>query len=369
MEKLFDQSMTIKGYGATKSGKGELRWNSNIHAEKVESVADYVRVVSQLKSSDRNPVFYRGIIGINYPLMPKLMRSKIENEDLLINEFSRKFYEELRGKNSVEKLAFMQHYELQTRCMDISENPLVSLYFACEYPEKGEWAEVVLFQEHIERPEKEEIDIKFTDSLTTSIIANIAFCGKIFSHAYLRSLFREDDHLCQEADYMHFKDVLSQSIIVRLPFDNPRIRNQRGAFILCSANMIKSLPIGFKMTPMELTRKIIENEEMDEFSLKEIMYYSDCYGFEDSPDPWEIIYEKVVPYNQNNLIEKFRKDPFSLKHLYYLNDDKKQVVIFIPPEKQKEIKEQLGKMGINRSFIYPELKNVTEELNGLYGSK
>ena len=164
-DSLFEKARKFKGYGSypksksrscvagVKSFKG-----GKVNVTVVKSLDEYVRFVGGLKTSFENPVFYRGQTNANYTLIPYSLRNDPANENRMIEAFSRYFAHEVDVcKNAVEKLALMQHYDLKTRFLDISEDPLAALYFACvprkKYrkpaadEEEESWGEIVLFQE------------------------------------------------------------------------------------------------------------------------------------------------------------------------------------------------------------------------------
>ncbi|MDE6737277.1 MAG: FRG domain-containing protein, partial [Treponemataceae bacterium] len=138
-DSLFEKAVRLKGYGSYPKS-----WSPNrvagvktikggkVNVTVIKSLEDYVRFVGGLETSFENPVCYRGQTNANYLLSPSSLRNDPANENRMIEAFIRYFAHEVDVcKNAVEKLALMQHFGLKTRFLDISENPLAALYFAC----------------------------------------------------------------------------------------------------------------------------------------------------------------------------------------------------------------------------------------------
>lgn len=150
---------------------------------KVSSVGDFIDAVLQMQS-DGKEVFYRGHSNAaKYKLEPRLFR-KDEQGNYLFLDSEHTLYRELLVSNSIDfrddhytidRLVRMQHYSLPTRLLDITSNPLIALYFACNSNHGtltngqyvGEQAgEVIVFTLSKDR-------IKYFDSDTASCIANL----------------------------------------------------------------------------------------------------------------------------------------------------------------------------------------------------
>jgi hypothetical protein len=106
----------------------------------VKSVAGFVEQVSELDEktphtltpSVSSMTFYRGQANGEWPLSPKLYREGLfEKESVLISEFMRRAPESFTDMSRFDTLVKMQHYGLPTRMLDMTQNPLVALFFAC----------------------------------------------------------------------------------------------------------------------------------------------------------------------------------------------------------------------------------------------
>ena len=219
------------------------------NAEKVEihflsSVSSINSYISSLKKKT-GTLFFRGHADPNYILRPSIMRTShlAQNESKIYHELIINCPDDFEKCHShLEKLVKMQHYGLPTRLLDITRNPLVALYFACESNPES-YGELILIS-----PENHEI--KYPQSDTVSILASLpvfpyekqqefgplAADPSVSEREFNKRVSRliHEVRLEKPAFQSEIKkdDIISNFIVYALK-NNDRIIKQDGAFILC----------------------------------------------------------------------------------------------------------------------------------------
>ncbi len=93
---------------------------------------DWQKIYTKYHSVPGHSFFYRGQFNFDYRLLPSIMRDdEIVKEDYYYHNIKIKCPESFMSKNFLEQLAMMQHHGCNTRLLDVTQNPLVALYFAC----------------------------------------------------------------------------------------------------------------------------------------------------------------------------------------------------------------------------------------------
>ncbi|WP_157858939.1 FRG domain-containing protein [Methanococcus maripaludis] len=262
---------------------------------------------------------YRGQKNSKWGLCPSVFRKKDDFEDrLMYPKCEHEFYKSVLEHNLPEfekqkcifdRLALMQHYQIPTRLLDWTKNPLVALYFAVEeHQEKGNLLDGRLFvycPNRIYSSTDFEVKLfcelfeKNSEVCEVSKLKDIEFEGKTLINRYK---FNE------EGTNAYFKMLLSRILLIKPVITNNRLRVQQGFFSMH----------GFKLEKLTEDLEIIKFNEITDYTLK--------------------------------------------------NDEEILATFIIPSDKKKEIREELERLGIHDGTMFPELDKYGEYLKKKYSN-
>ena len=338
---------------------------------KVKNLSEYIMIVSLLSSTVENDsylnrtVIYRGMSNEDWELEPSLSRCMNHDYSLeynLVNNFIVTAPSEFSDlKTSFEILSKMQHYGLPTRLLDFTRNPLIALFFACDDNSQARTnARVVCHRAYIEIAENDIIE---------------KTCG-----IYKREFFEDtklDDLFESPFRYLHrlYRISSDRLLVARPAYWNKRIQNQQAIFMVFPNKMED-----------EYARWAYFGEENFPQIWEQELYRKHLETIKKEPIEW--IYENakdgIFTINHETITRLFdyyklnedmaRKTSFAKRFCFdselekvdaeTLKNDFCSIVI---EDKYKKIMlNQLKQVGIDKSFVYPELEYVAEKVKNMY---
>lgn len=248
---------------------------------KIGALSTFLQQLDKLGTEGKRLRYFRGHSKESFQLKPSIFRNSgwIDNEATMLKELILRCPNDFAGGlTTFQCLVKMQHYSLPTRLLDVTSNPLVALYFACEsHVEGDEDGEVIVFDYAVG-------GVKYFDSDTVSVVANLSrrpadfmvpdpvvvdpsnpeeAINQFNSLDPIKLLLHDIGN-----DKPHFSPKiiradLERVVCVKPLLDNPRIIRQEGAFLLFGCDKTKDQPAMLEDTAIVARLTINRDEKLN----------------------------------------------------------------------------------------------------------
>ncbi len=293
----------------------------------VESLEEYFRIIAQLnndKKSTSSRLFFRGQEVDYWSIEPSIYRGNMLSVEstLMLESLRNNPHEFIDLSGGLDVFQKYQHYGMCTRLLDVTDNPLVALYYACvthgrewyindnNVPKSKEPDGIIFFRE--EQAPLQPYDDK------VKIIIELAKYNLSEDNSLIGVLnYLQKNNVIDGENYKYWKteegidsfiSIIQETYLVLPVLNNERLKRQSGAFLL----------------PGKFNVRIDNKKEV------------------------RAVIEKAVGT---------------------LRDEFEETFIYVSGDNKKKILEELDSCGINEAKLFPELEYQLKHIKNTHFNK
>lgn len=340
----------------------------------VDSVVEYLQIVNMLSTTKRedfvnSEIIYRGMADKDWKLLPSLGRYgdlSDGQEYNLVNNFLALRPEAFQNLNSnFEILSKMQHYELPTRLLDFTTNPLIALFFACSELANKKDARIVCHRAYVEISKNPIIETicGFYNYFTQEDIKLDDL--KISPQVYLRKLYYQKDDKLLIARPFYWNERIQRQAAIFMVFPN-RLYDIYGLWAYGGRVDYshhwenKKYRSSLEIVENEPLKKIYKEGDKRNFDVTHLSITELFNFYEDETNRKQLLMNWETPFKERF---EFRSELQAID----LNTMKKEFCsIIIDKRKKNSILQELRTLGIDESYVYPELQYTARKLKKIF---
>ena len=319
----------------------------------IQTVSNYIEEIEKLINNKHHNYYFRGQDDAFSNTLPAIFRSRklLDNEDNLFNDFlmtDPQLFEKCR--TNFERLALMEHYHLPTRLLDVSSNPLIALFFAVRGGQGN--GEVYVYKDE---PNPDKMAEMLEQRGWQNLIAEYKSKNKLTSHNYFKkNAFSNEMQLESSLARQSLADKAAffQSIKNFYKLDNDYIGQEHKLWSHSYDSYFeeakRDIPsFANKLNPLELiVPKIVTIKRMSRRMENQqgLFLFVPFIGEEYAPTI-------NIDYSE---VERRAQLAINILSLYNAENPAEKEKYIIPAKYKRSILDELAKLGIDYSFIYPE---------------
>lgn len=318
----------------------------NICVILIEDLTKYIEIINILNKDSE--FIFRGQKDKNFSLQASVFRNNYSNdkEYNIYKEIKRNRFKDFIKEDFLDNLIHMQHYNIPTRLLDWSTNPLISIFFACFDPKLD--GKVFMYSPDV---------IYEFDSPYYRIVSN-----------YLKEDFNRESLSNESINFLTsiFREPFP--IFIQSSLENERLRAQRGLF---SINIdirseyltrIKQIIVESTKLYKDLISENSSNNKGIDLLKSIILLDRDKFNLNIST-----LNDKKIILGSKQFIKELEKENFfDYTNNYETTLNFRSINFIISKENKQKIKKQLESLDINAMTVYPDFSGFVQYIEDKY---